>query len=133
VPKEIALRMIWDCWHCDRDLAGRVAEGAGTDFQQAKSLPPLPGKPPSGEKRPASTYTSEKPESSEPRSTVATKMIDRQEDRDAPPGGRPFSSILTALLLNTPGDQRQRDCRFAEMSSRVTFMLDWPVYSYRVK
>ena len=72
-PKEIALRMVWHWWHCDEDYGRRVAEGAGIDLDQAKSLPPLPGKPPPGEQRPASTYTSGQAEASEPRQSFAVR------------------------------------------------------------
>ena len=67
------MRMVWHWWHCDEDYSRRVAEGAGIDLEQAKSLPPLPGKPPPIEKRPASTYTSGQPEPSESRQTFAAK------------------------------------------------------------
>jgi catalase len=72
-PKEIALRMVWHWWHCDEDYGRRVAEGAGIDLEQAKSLLPLPGKPPPREQRPASTYTSGQAEASEPRQSFAAR------------------------------------------------------------
>lgn len=73
-PKEIALRMIWHWWHCDEDYGQRVAQGLGVDLEEAKALPPLPGKPVPGEKRRSSTYTSGKSEAEEPRATVATQQ-----------------------------------------------------------
>ncbi|WP_354584325.1 catalase-related domain-containing protein [Roseomonas mucosa] len=57
-PEEIALRMVWHWWHCDEDYGRRVAEGAGIDLKKALALPPLPGKPAPGERRPGPTYTS---------------------------------------------------------------------------
>jgi catalase len=72
-PKEIALRMVWHWWHCDQDYGRRVAEGAGIDLEEAKSLPPLPGQPAPGERRPASTYTSGQSEAGEPRQTFAAR------------------------------------------------------------
>jgi hypothetical protein len=42
--------------HGDKDYRRRVAEGAGIDLGQAKSLTPLPGND-IGRKAPASTYT----------------------------------------------------------------------------
>jgi catalase len=71
-PKEIALRMIWHWWHCDEDYGRRVAAGAGINLEEAKSLPPLDGKPAPGERRQSSTYTSGKSEAKEPRAMVAT-------------------------------------------------------------
>jgi catalase len=64
---------VWHRWHCDEDYGRRVAAGAGIDLEEAKSLPPLPGKPPPGEKRPASTYTSGQSEASQPRQTFAAR------------------------------------------------------------
>jgi catalase len=61
-PEEIALRMVWHWWHCDEDYGRRVAEGAGIDLEKAKRLPPLPGKPAPGQRRPGPTYTSGQPE-----------------------------------------------------------------------
>ena len=72
-PKEIAMRMVWHWWHCDEDYGRRVAAGAGIDLEETKSLPPLPGKPPPGEKRPASSYTSGQSEASQPRQTFAAR------------------------------------------------------------
>jgi catalase-related immune-responsive protein len=73
-PKEIALRMVWHWWHCDEDYGRRVAEGTGIDLEEAKSLPPLPGKPAPGENRTASTYTSGNSEAQEQHATVATQQ-----------------------------------------------------------
>ena len=66
--------MVWHCWHCDEDYGRRVAQGVGIDLEEAKALPPLPGKPAPGEKRRSSTYTSGKSEAEEPRATVATQQ-----------------------------------------------------------
>jgi len=65
-PEPIQLRMVWHWWHCDEDYGRRVAEAAGIDLEKAKALPPLPGKPPPHENRPASTYTSGSREESPP-------------------------------------------------------------------
>ena len=54
-PEIIRLRMVWHFWHCDPDYGTRVARGAGIDLEQAKALPPLPGKPHPGRDRTAST------------------------------------------------------------------------------
>lgn len=57
-PEAIALRMVWHFWHCDPEYGRQVAEGAGLDLEQAKALPPMPGKPAPGEQQVTPTYTS---------------------------------------------------------------------------
>ena len=52
----------------DRNPANFFAE-----VEQAKSLPPLPAKPPPGERRPASAYTGGQSEASESRQTFTAK------------------------------------------------------------
>ncbi|MBO1074658.1 catalase [Roseomonas marmotae] len=66
-PEPIALRMVWHWWHCDEDYGRRVAEGAGIDLQKALALPPLPNRPPPGQKLQQPTYTSGQPESAQGR------------------------------------------------------------------
>jgi catalase len=61
-PEAIRLRMVWHFWHCDEDYGCRVAQGAGIDLEQAKSLPPLEGKPAPHQRREASTYSDGTPE-----------------------------------------------------------------------
>jgi len=65
-PEPIQLRMVWHWWHCDEDYGRRVAKAAGIDLEKAKALPPLEGKPPPNQNRPASTYTSGRPGEARP-------------------------------------------------------------------
>jgi catalase len=48
--KTIQLRMVWHFLHADADYGSRVAAGIGVDPAEARSLPPLEGKPAPGQR-----------------------------------------------------------------------------------
>lgn len=48
--KAIQLRMVWHFLHADADYGSRVAAGIGVDPAEARSLPPLEGKPAPGQR-----------------------------------------------------------------------------------
>ena len=76
-PEHIRLRMVWHFWHCDEDYGRGVAHGAGIDLEQAKALPPLPGKPAPHQDRLGSTYTDGRPE--EPAKSSQPSVADAAE------------------------------------------------------
>jgi catalase len=49
--RNIQLRMVWHFINADENYGTRVANGIGVDVEEARKLPPLPGKPPPGQPR----------------------------------------------------------------------------------
>jgi catalase len=69
---QIQLRMVWHFLHADEDYGTGVARGLGIDVDQARKLPPLPGKPAPGERR--------------------TQTGEGTRGRDGDPNGQPAAS-----------------------------------------